>query len=377
MKRKRSRFRRWAIRTAIALAVVAAILHLPVPAKMTISPETTVVTGPLNADGTVNYVDALNEMMSEGITPANNAAVLLVGAFGRGAWPERTRAELFRRLGIDALPAEGEYLVSVEAREKAHPGQPLSEQYDAATSRPWTPDELPHAAAWLAENQRPLDLMVAAAGRPRCYLPLLSNATPPRMIDAQLTSGGHLRLGVLALIARARLRAGQGKLQAAWSDILALHRLSRLMRDEPAVVLHLLRRGIERLAVEGGIELAADPRLTGAQAKRMLADLKSLPKGADLAEVVDCGERFRMLDVFMMIRRGVDIDAMEVSPEDPPPKPRRWFEADEALRVANDWYDRLVEALRQPTYASRSRLHRQAADLQGGEGRLRALQPRA
>jgi hypothetical protein len=81
------------------------------PAKpLTIGKDTTRITGPLRADGTVDYVAALNAQMSQGITPANNAAVGLLRALGPAAFlAERPRQEkLFQLLGIGALPADGD-----------------------------------------------------------------------------------------------------------------------------------------------------------------------------------------------------------------------------------------------------------------------------
>ena len=43
---------------------------------VTISKETTYITEPLRADGYPDYVAALNQRFSQGVTPENNAAVL-------------------------------------------------------------------------------------------------------------------------------------------------------------------------------------------------------------------------------------------------------------------------------------------------------------
>ena len=61
-------------------------LHWP---KVTVSKATTYFTGPLRADGSVDYVAAFNRRCSEGVTPENNAAVALWRASG----PKRPRQE--------------------------------------------------------------------------------------------------------------------------------------------------------------------------------------------------------------------------------------------------------------------------------------------
>ena len=46
------------------------------------SPETTRLVGPLRPDGSVNFLAALREMTGRGVTPQNNAVVLLLQALG-------------------------------------------------------------------------------------------------------------------------------------------------------------------------------------------------------------------------------------------------------------------------------------------------------
>ncbi len=43
--------------------------------KITVGKDTTYITGPLNADGTVNYVAYINAKHSKGVTPRNNAGI--------------------------------------------------------------------------------------------------------------------------------------------------------------------------------------------------------------------------------------------------------------------------------------------------------------
>jgi hypothetical protein len=52
--------------------------------KVTISKETTYITEPLRPDGYPDYLAALDQRRSEGVTPENNAAVPLMRALGPG-----------------------------------------------------------------------------------------------------------------------------------------------------------------------------------------------------------------------------------------------------------------------------------------------------
>lgn len=78
--------------------------------RLIISKETTYITEPLDAAGYPDYYAALNERMSRGVTPGNNAAVPLLQAFGPSILPENVdKVELFRHLGMNPLPKRQGY----------------------------------------------------------------------------------------------------------------------------------------------------------------------------------------------------------------------------------------------------------------------------
>lgn len=66
----------------------------------TISKKITYVTRPLDQDGYVDYLAALNEAASEGVTVDNNAAVLLAPAMDLSVLSEPDRVRFFKMLGI-------------------------------------------------------------------------------------------------------------------------------------------------------------------------------------------------------------------------------------------------------------------------------------
>src|SRR5262245_24986909 len=78
--------------------------------RFAIAKETTYFTAPLDKDGYVDYVAALNAHFSKGVTPSNNANLLLWQAIGPK--PEAT-AEYFRLLGVDPPAEKGDYLVDL------------------------------------------------------------------------------------------------------------------------------------------------------------------------------------------------------------------------------------------------------------------------
>jgi hypothetical protein len=124
--------------------------------KFTIGKETTYVTGPLDNDGYVDYAAALNERLGKGVTPANNANVLLWKALGPHPEGATMPAEFFKLLGIEAPPENGEYFIDlsrymkeqlkIDAIEEVWQ---IQDQLSRATQRAWTPKEYPKLDSWL------------------------------------------------------------------------------------------------------------------------------------------------------------------------------------------------------------------------------------
>src|SRR5687768_8112036 len=66
--------------------------------NLIISRATTFIEEPLRPDGYPDYIEALNARMSEGVTPENNAAVLLMRAIGPKDIGYEIHTEFFSRL---------------------------------------------------------------------------------------------------------------------------------------------------------------------------------------------------------------------------------------------------------------------------------------
>jgi len=86
---------------AFSIVCLLAFAAWPGSSTFTVSPQTTYVTGPLDKDGYVDYVTALNERLGKGITPEKNANVLICQALGPHPEGSILPAEYFQWLGID------------------------------------------------------------------------------------------------------------------------------------------------------------------------------------------------------------------------------------------------------------------------------------
>lgn len=318
-----------------------------------ISPETTYLTGPRSPDGSIDYVAALNEAYRKGVTRENNAAIPLWQALGPGPLDASIRQRFFQELGIDPLPASGEYF--------KEPSSAQRDQIDKAAERPWTAEEFPTVAKWLESNRVPLDRAVEASRRPRFYSPLIPGPrerTSPVMA-CLLPAEQSLRTVVKGLVARALLRVGAGETEAAWEDLQACHRWARLVGQGPFAIGGLVGIACETVACRGGAILAHHAPLTRDQAERFLADWRSLPPLPAMSDKLAFAERLSFLDAVTFIADGgtsvVERWSRARNPE-VPMSPRMplilrsvVIDWNDVLRRGNQWYDQLAEAARPRT----------------------------
>jgi hypothetical protein len=343
--------------------------------RFTVGKETTHVTGPVGKDGYIDYAAALNQRMRQGVTPDNNAAVLLWKALGPHPEGGKTSPEIFRWLGMEAPLEGGDYYIDLSKYVKEHVKDAdqrtdiLEHQEYRAMLRPWTPQQYPQLAAWLKANDKPLALVVEATKRTRYFSPLVPRRVgsgSSGLIGALLPAAQKCRALGNALAARAMLRVGLGAHDLAWQDLLACHRLGRLVGRGPTLIEGLIGIALETIASNADLAYLEFARPTARRLDRCLRDLQNLPPPAAMADKVDLTERFTFLDIVMMIDRGGnhivrDLESLAggKSAKAVDPQSQRILKNidwDPALRNANRWYDRIVTAMRARDRAARVRL---------------------
>ena len=348
--------------------------HVP----FTISKETTYITEPLREDGYVDYVAALNQRFRAGVTPENNAAVPWLKAMGPGEIEPKYRDEYCRMLGVPPIPEKGDYYVdfatyakglkdSEKPAAQAGKREPdvCCDQLFQAMERPWSKKEFPVLAGWVAANERPLALVVAASRCSRLYGPLVSaDCADNAAIAVLLPLVEQYRPVARVLIARAMLRLHENEVDGAWENLLACHRLAKLLGQGSTLPDELIAVALDRAASAGDQALLQHARLTPAQIARMRADLDQLPSTLKMVERINFAERLMYLDCIAMVARkgfsslaglAYDYDSQSKSMvqylvDMPSGTAVDW---DQAFRMGNSWYDRLVDVYRKPTFAER------------------------
>jgi len=208
-------------------------------------------------------------------------------------------------------------------------------------------------------NETPLDLLVEASHRERLFFPMVPKDAENALVYAWSFSVRCLSRDMLrALNMRAGMRFEAGEHAKVWQDVLACHRLARLMGQDPTIVCRLVALAEEAIATHATTRLATSGRLSAKEAKSMLADLEALGPMPGFAECIDRLERCSALDCMIEVAQGkVSAKEFMVSGDEEARMDWSWavgrLDIDEMLRTANAYYDEILRCRREPTFAAR------------------------
>lgn len=350
----------------IAIRFVTAFADVP----FVISKETTYITEPLRPDGQPDYLAVMNAWISRGVTPKNNAAVLFWQAVGPSSIRKRSREEFFNMLDVPEPAKSGEYFVELSAypawRKSTLPGE--KPQFDAkrdlssAISRPWSKQEFPIIAAWLAANEKPLALLVRASKQSCYYDPLVSEEKEAVCYGV----GNHAHREVsAAFLARAMLRIREGKIDDAWQDLLACHRLARLRSQCQASSGYTwLVLSNELFAIKCEQVLLRHAKLSPSQIAAMRNDLARLPPEPSFVEKMDFGDRCKCLKTILWLaqRNPLNVRSLVTPKTTPVVASKAGIDWNMVLRSVNAWYDGMAAASREPSPAKQRTAERRVVD---------------
>jgi len=320
--------------------------------RVTVSVKTTRILQPLDGEGYVDYVAAINQRASQGVTPENNAGAWFVRGLGISGLEPAARAQFFKLLKIEPLPERGEYLIEfdefVKKKEHRPPTQKELADLDTAMKEPWSPGDFPLVAKWLTTHKKPLELIVEGARRPQCYIPIVG-AEHLVLFDEPMPLVQESRVAARALAARAMLRLREGKVGEAEQDLLACHRLGRLYGSTPFLIGAICGIAIDQVAFQGDFRVMEHASLSAQDALAYQRELRKLPPLPVMANLVDASERFTFLDEVLVIAR----DQKQAPPGVPNSSLRAYW--DEILKFGNTQFDKAVAAARQPTAPERKK----------------------
>ena len=341
-------------------------------APIIVSKKTTYITEPLGRDGLPDYVAYINrQQLSEGVTPENNAAVLIWQAVGpdTGYVDTREWSIVCDSLGFE--PNDNQrYLVDPSSDVEL--GKQLSEWFyrqlfpeeqidqvlreerlgwcrvqaasatDAAVLKPWTRDQLPPLHEWVVRNEEPLRLITEASKRSKYYSPSPSHldGSNDGLIETRLPLTHKIRDCSRALSIRAMWHFGENRPKEAWQDIHAMMRLAEFNKSHWHLTPYLSGLSIESESLKGSVMLLQCSNNSPLLAEEVLEYFKSLPTSPDFVDIIDQSERLAMIDCVLAVTTGRN-NALKAVQE---LSTFVSFDCNVILRETNDVFDRIVAA---------------------------------
>jgi hypothetical protein len=338
--------------------------------SLVISKETTWLTNPpMKPNGTVNYAQYVADRSTEGVTPENNALACFTRALGpmflwritdtlHGA--ERTKAYL----GFDPKTLEGpslrdassalrEVLANLEAA-----GRPDAKYlvYELC-GIPWTQAEYPEIKQWLDAYAAPLDWLIKASRKERySYWPLIRLDDPNTANLLLIPTPSFRRLipvGDLMAI-RSMYKLGEGDIEGAWSDTMALRRIARLISQDSHLVSQLMGCSMETSATMSQLSILRVETLTVSQARSMLAELQSLAPLPLLGEAMERNLFVELNAATMLMGLSAeDYGEMSLDPESTIQWYARWVDPNRVLRTITASWEPMIHRSSLPTMLQR------------------------
>ncbi|MEX0866999.1 MAG: hypothetical protein WD030_06535, partial [Pirellulales bacterium] len=318
----------------LLIAIPLVSIFWPAPA-IVVSKETTYVTGPLDDEGRVDYLAALEQKYFADLPPRENAAREYVQAFSEGSGFEGViRLQVLQRLDLvndhvqppfllDSMEFAEANLSLVEQTKQAQGlnfAKPAANEFpppdaadlsihwhDVATLRPWQDDEFSLLAAWLDEQQQPLAHIRAGAKLDRCYFPIMGDSPDEPLIFYRMYYTS-MRLASHELAVSAMRHLGKGNGQQAWKEAITMLVSARHLAQQPGLVANLYGIAMDGIALETVLAVMHHGDYTAEELARMAEQFDQLAPLEPMAEEFRGGERLWMLEVLQAQASGKVLD---------------------------------------------------------------------
>ncbi|WP_010584466.1 hypothetical protein [Schlesneria paludicola] len=316
---------------------------------------------------------SLNETLSQGVAPSENAAVVLTQLFGDGLFEPALRDDSLEMLGIEQLSATAPRFTYVEPFIKslgvkdlnvlAGRSQQLEQQIFAGANRLWTQPDLPDLHAFLTANQAALDLLRIAAIKPHYYAPLLTVEDPPQLLTVSLALERRLPFVVQVLCSRALNRLATQNGLAAMDDLLTCQKLAVLLANgSPLDVSGMKSHQMDAFAANAALGALASGQLLPGDAKYYLAGLKQFAQLPPSSIAADRGERAILHQELELLKQDqTSVREFFELPDDEKYKPLNTLRLSElpwdlAKQRADEVHDRFVKVIAMSNRAEREQL---------------------
>ncbi len=290
---------------------------------MTISPETTFITSPLDEQGFPDYLEYLNLELGQGqIKPEENAAIYIMAIFGpnlAGASPVYLK-QVYTRLGVPPLPEQDAYYI----RPYEHIRQLLKIKRPAAgpkeigeavndinklwpSYRPWVSAQHPEMSSYLnrPESRRALQLIELACSKTVYSMPYcFPDDQAQSLVNIILPYTNSSRELVRLLLAQATLDIGERRYEDASRRLFQAHQLARLMSNQLTIIEQLVAIALESMVCNVDVHFAQTTGVPPEVIDAYEAKLRTLPPLGDMSRALHVAERSFSLNALCLLAQG-------------------------------------------------------------------------
>ena len=229
--------------------------------QIEVSKATTFITQPLDKDGYVDYVEALDQLKNK-VSPEDNAYVALIRLNGPQVFyrdREKCLAEYFAKLGIEPL----------EVKEKYVRFEGSFDEGWALEQSPWREADHASGAKWLIANRSYVKQWQAAAEQKALYIPYI-----------HASGMGSCENAIVVFKRRDLLSAyfmkyvGEGDWESAWQLNLSLRKMSKLVSKSGGFVDYLSALAWSEVSNIQLKQFMASATLTSQQWARIRKEMK-------------------------------------------------------------------------------------------------------
>lgn len=314
--------------------------------------DTTFFTEPLDENGRVDLLAALNEYLKEGVTDENNAAREIFKVVGPGMLSD-VPPETFEQLGIDWDEIDEPFLETLDeyVMRKQLGVDDLSE-YNQAMVGPWSREACPNIAQWLDDQDEALDRLVVAIQHEKYYVPLVSPGEEG-LINIQLDHVQMSRALARTLAARGYAHLHANEIEAAIDDFHSVHMLGRHLSHNATLIEKLVGIAIEGIAYAGDIQILESQQHMRHVYGYFEDQMAKLPATGPMHGSIDVAERLMGIDVVMRMAESNEINKEMFAMIGLPGGVAKLAQSiamdwNEVLRQMNQKYDEMVEIAQLP-----------------------------
>jgi hypothetical protein len=332
--------------------------------KLIISYQTTRITSPLDDEGNVDYLEYLNQQAAEGVTPDNNFEYVVRKIIGVEIIDENIRAEYLKRIGLkeeDIFKKKDQFQNIYDFLEtKIKPETDSSADQEKAENHineilypetlKWSEEDAPLVAEWLKANTHNLDLISEASKLPRSYTPYMiipdNNDNSPSLLKVDF--GPFLverRELAYSFRVRAIDRINNKDIEGAQNDLMAIHRISRLLRNNSIDSIEIYNGdSIEYIAHYLAIMMLESDRLDKNQILSYINRASSLEHKENFTRILNTSDRFLFLESTLNMADTISSAGTNSGKNTSSFVSTKSIDFNSILIWGNEKYDALVEA---------------------------------